>query len=237
MDKGEEIAKALRDQLLGILNTDVAAVWMYGASVFGHPFIDVDLHVLLHHDHATSPRIWELVEDIHQSLVRRYSIGREDLDFWYILLDDARRAEPPRHLAPWTKGMRDDHWPFHRAHWLAGRVRVIHGLAPGDVVLPPTWQEHETALLQELKGLEDWGATPYSVLQLCRVWASLVTHDVVRSKLDSAEWALRRLDPEYHDIIHAAIRFYRRDGRPEDGTIIAERYGSFRTEVVNQLTT
>jgi hypothetical protein len=70
------------------------------------------------------------------------------------------------------------------------------------------------------------GAT-YGVLQLCRVLASLATRDVVRSKLDSGDWALSRLPGEAAPAIEAALRVYRGAALPGDDLLIRDASPTF----------
>ena len=57
--------------------------------------------------------------------------------------------------------------------------------------------------------------------------ASLETRDVVRSKLDSGEWAIGRLPPQTHAIIRAAERFYTGEARADDQRLIAQSFAGF----------
>lgn len=105
---------------------------------------------------------------------------------------------------------------------------MIHGLHPADIVQPPKWEQLKRTLRREVERSEP---SPYWVLQLLRVWASLETRDVVRSKLDSAEWALERLPRQYHAIIQAAIHFYQRSSKSDDQSLIAEDFPMFVAEI------
>ncbi|REJ33276.1 MAG: hypothetical protein DIU82_10935 [Bacillota bacterium] len=64
-----------------------------------------------------------------------------------------------------------------------------------------------------------------------RVWASLETRDVVRSKMDSAAWALERLPREFQAIVEAAMRFYRRCPKPGDEQLTAGDFPMFIKEI------
>lgn len=222
------IAGSLGDALRDLLGDDVAAIWLYGASTFGHPSIDLDVHVLLRR--RLTSKEWNAVRELHHQLVRETPLGLDELDFWYILLASARETAPPSHMAPWCKGLWDKHWALHRAHWLAGQCRIVHGLDPSGVVQKPTWIELESILLTELKNVE---ADAYWVLQLCRVWASLATRNVVRSKIDSGRWAMERLSETYYDMIHAAIRYYEGSEGPDDPALIRMGFPEF-VEVVRR---
>lgn len=222
----ETVAARVRNSLQELLGPDLAAIWRYGASVFGHPLIDIDLHILVRRQLTTEE--WHAVKRLHEELAQETALGLDGLDFWYILLNDAHQGAKPKHLAPWCKGLIDRHWALHRAHWLAGRCEVVYGLEPSSVVPPPTWEELKITLAEELNEAEP-GA--YWVLQLCRVWASLATRDVVRSKLDSGSWALERLPSEHHAVIHAALHHYERKAEPDDEALIEAYFSEFHQAI------
>jgi hypothetical protein len=213
-------ALGMRSELLAYFGDGLAAVWLYGASVFGDAGIDVDLHVLLR-DAPEEPHVTWL-RGLDPRVAQQ--AGVKEIDCWYITLEDASSPGPPRDLR--HVDLQDKHWPLHRAHWLAGAVVVVHGLSPQDVLLPVSWPELESTLRHEVEDatarLNDGNA--YWTLQLCRVLASLETHDVVRSKLDSAAWALERLAPNIHPVIEAAVRYYRRTANPADKELIRSAY-------------
>jgi Domain of unknown function (DUF4111) len=98
------------------------------------------------------------------------------------------------------------------------------------VVPPPRWDELEAALRAELEAERDV-TSAYWTLQLCRVLASLETGDVVRSKLDSGDWALKRLPTQAHVTINAALRYYSNRGRESDDALIKRSYPTFRRMV------
>jgi hypothetical protein len=225
----EAVARQLCNALEQLTGANLAAVWLYGASVFGHPSVDIDVHILLWEQ--LSANEWESVWNLHERIAKDASLPLEGLDFWYISMKAAGDRSNPVHLAPWTNGLTDNHWPLHRAHWLAGKVVVIYGLEPSAVVQPPTWDELEPVLRDEL-----YMTTPsaYGVLQLCRVWASLETQDVVRSKLDSADWAVQRLDGKYEGIIRAAVRCYEGTQTPDDLEVIQYEFSDFLEEIRNK---
>ena len=224
-------ATRLRDGLVDLLGDDLAAVWLYGAPLFGPHFLDIDLHVLL--KRPPTPQEGTTIRDLHERIERDTQWPLEsrgnELDSWYVLLEAARRSEPPANVGPWNPGLRDEHWPLHRAHWLAGACVVVHGLSPAQVVPLPTWEELATTLRAEAAEAAnhlDRGSA-YWTLQLCRVLASLETSDVVRSKLDSGQWAIGRLPPQTHAIIRAAERFYTGEARADDQRLIAQSFAGF----------
>ena len=110
---------------------------------------------------------------------------------------------------------------------------VVHGFAFKEVVQPPTWSELESTLRAELRdaGARFDNGNAYWTLQLCRLLASLVTRDVVRSKLDSASWALARLPQHAQPIIEVAARYYRHEPRQGDADLFRASYPSFYTTI------
>jgi hypothetical protein len=220
----------LRRGLLEIFGNDLVAVWLYGGSLFSPIALDIDLHILL--ARAPNEQEGQEIRELHAT-VSKNERWVDEFDSWYILAQDARRAEPPPNIGPWHPGIPDSHWPLHRAHWLAGACIVVHGLTPSEVVQQPTWDEIEQTLRDELKdeakdgGREGAADSPYWTLQLCRVLASLETGNVVRSKLDSGTWALERLPQQTHQIIKAAMRYYTRSSQRDDEELIKRQYAAF----------
>jgi hypothetical protein len=220
----------MRDELLAAFGDDLVAIWLYGASIFGPHFIDVDLHVILRRRPDSDELDW--LRELDRAITKE--TGAE-IDNWYILEAEARSSNAPHDLR--HPDFADKHWSLHRAHWLGGACIVVYGAQPEEIVAAPSWEEISRELHEELREAErhlDSGS-PYWVLQLCRVLASLETRDVVRSKLDSADGALERLPDETHDVICAAMRYYRSESKPEDEALIAREYPALYTTVVDAL--
>ena len=110
----EAVARQLCNALEQLTGANLAAVWLYGASVFGHPSVDIDVHILLWEQ--LSANEWESVWNLHERIAKDASLPLEGLDFWYISMKAAGDRSNPVHLAPWTNGLTDNHWPLHRAH-------------------------------------------------------------------------------------------------------------------------
>jgi hypothetical protein len=216
--------------LAAIFNRDIAAIWLYSGSLFSPVALDIDLHVLLRR--TPDPSENERIRGLHSSVSKGIP-WVDEIDAWYILLADAARADEPSSVGPWHAGLKDRHWSLHRAHWLAGACIVMHGLSPSDVVKRPQWKELEATLRIETQaeaqagGEEGNAASPYWTLQLCRVLASLETHTIVWSKLDSGDWAREHLPGSTHAIIDAATRYYTRNNNESDEALIAADYPAF----------
>jgi hypothetical protein len=212
------LAAAWIEGVRGALGDVVASAYLYGSLLFDNPpgwRVDVDFHVLL--DRPLDEEERAALRALHLRL------DPDGLDGYYLLLDDARRTEPPRsqlQVVPTTarelfEGPVDDAWALHRAHVLAGRVLVLDGVDPRGVLPEPSWEELADALDDEA----DWVLThpehpAFGVLNACRITWSRRTRDVVRSKYDAAAWAAEAL-PDLRLAVEAAVRDY--TGSPELG--------------------
>lgn len=200
------LAERFAAELDEVLGERFAGLFVYGAACFPpSPVSDFDAHVLLSgpFDDADRSAVKEMLGRL------RDTPGGDDMDVWYVTLDEARSANPPQtQLRP---GFRDDSWALHRAHWHAGRFVLIRGTDPRDVVPVPTWDEIDASLQGELGYIEDHleDAPAFGVLNLCRVLYSYETRDVVIGKYQSALWAFGALPAEEHALIRSALEAYR----------------------------
>jgi hypothetical protein len=164
--------------------------------------------------------------ELHAGLARDFPPLGEELDGYYLLLEEARQVHPPRHqLLP---GVTDNSWALHRAHIRAGRCIVLHGPDPRQVYPPTSWPELASALQGELdyveRHLADYPA--YCVLNLCRLMYSYAARDVVVSKRASAEWA-RAAYPRWRRLIEAAGKSYERRATTDDQELLRSEVASF----------
>ncbi|MDD5263786.1 MAG: DUF4111 domain-containing protein [Candidatus Bipolaricaulis sp.] len=182
------------------LGEKLYAVYICGAVTFPETEHtgDVDFHAILVARPTDEERAGLL--QLHERLEREASPVGTDLDGYYVLLEDARRAMRPRHLL--FPEIADESWALHRAHMLAGRVAVLYGPNPSTIFAPPTREELGGALDGELdyvaRHLTDYPG--YCVLNLCRLLYSWETGDVVTSKAAAAAWASERF-PTYRALI------------------------------------
>ena len=221
----------LRDELRAILSDDLVAMWAYGGTIAvdGPPRGgDLDTHVIVSRqpDEETVRRI----DAAHDSGARAHGI---EWDVWYLLAEDARRSDPPRHA--FRSDRRDTSWAIHRAHWLAGRYALIHGPEPSEIVRAPTWAELEPELSRELEHIErhvvegdtDPYEATYAILNGSRILRSIETGDVVISKRAAGSWALAHLPARWHEAVRAATRTYDGDAAPGDAALLAADMAPF----------
>ena len=222
---------ALRDELQHILREGLVGMWAYGGTTAVDDPVragDLDTYVIISRrpDEATSGEI----EAAQDAIASRLGV---EFDAWYVLADDARGTDPPRHA--WRDERRDTSWAVNRAHWLAGRYANFHGPEPAELVKAPTWEELEGDLDRELEHMErhvvegdtDPYEATYAFLNGSRILHSVETQNVAISKRAAGTWALAQLPDRWHPALTAALRTY--DGHPADGddALLAEEMAPF----------
>ncbi|MEW5994476.1 MAG: aminoglycoside adenylyltransferase domain-containing protein [Candidatus Zixiibacteriota bacterium] len=209
------IGRAFVHGLRRILGNKLFGLYIYGGAAFpdDFPLGDIDFHVILA-DPLTDDERSGLYE-LHDSLARDFPPLGVDMDGYYILLADARGAQPPRSQM-WRRAT-DKSWALHREHIRAGRHIALDGPDPREIYPPATWPEIEQALEWELQYVEDHldRYPDYCILQLCRLIYSYETGDVVVSKVQASNWARDAL-PEWRRHIELARKSYARQAMPED---------------------
>jgi hypothetical protein len=210
----------------GILGAKLYAVYIYGAVTFPETKHtgDVDFHAIL----ASPPTVDERSDllRLHERLERQVPPLGTDLDGHYILLEDARRAAPPRHVL--FPEIVDGSWALHRAHMLAGQAVVLHGPVPETIFAPPTREEIGEALDGEFdyvtRHLADYPG--YCVLNLCRLLYSWETGDVVTSKAAATAWASERF-PAHRELISLGSLAYAKQATAADLEALASGLPTF----------
>jgi hypothetical protein len=229
----------LRDELRVILGEDLVALWGYGGTTFSDPprrLGDLDTYAVVGHppDEQTSRRI----EEAHEAIAREHGV---EWDAWYVLVDDARRPESPRHA--FREGRRDTSWAINRAHLVAGRYVHLHGQEPGEVVPAPTWDEIAIDLSRELEHMErhvaegdnDPYEATYAIFNGSRILRAVETGDVVISKRSAGEWALGHLPDTWHSAIRGAGRACDAEATPGDADLLAAAMAPFVAMVRERL--
>jgi hypothetical protein len=120
--------------LQAMLVEDLVAMWAHGGTTFTDDpprSGDLDTYVILKSrpDEQAAQRI----EDAQDAIAREHGV---EWDTWYVLAEESRRPEPPRHA--FRDGRRDTAWAVNRAHWLAGRYVRLYGAEPSEIVPAPT---------------------------------------------------------------------------------------------------
>jgi hypothetical protein len=229
----------LRDELQEILGEDLVAMWAYGSTIVPERPLrpaDLDTHVIVKRrpDEQAAQRI----EDASGAIAEDEDV---EWDVWFIVVDDARRAEPPPHA--YREGRRDTSWALHRAHWLAGRYVHLYGQEPDEIVPAPTWSELELDLDRELEHIErhviegdtDPYEAAYAILNGSRILHAIETRDVVLSKRAAGTWALDHLPERWHAAIRAGMRAYDAQATPEDAQLLASEMAPFVAMVRERL--
>jgi Aminoglycoside adenylyltransferase, C-terminal domain len=243
LDQTPPVARAawtrLRDEMLAILGDDLVALWGHGGMTAADPSVrhgDLDSYAVLARapDEATAHSIREAEDRI----VHEHGL---ESDAWYVLADDARRAESPSHAS--REGRRDTAWAIHRAYWLACRYVHLHGEQPREIVPIPSWAELSVDLQRELEHLErhvferddDPYEATYAILNGSRILHAVDTRDVVISKRSAGVWALEHLPGRWHETLRAAGRAYDGHETAEDVQLLAAAMGPFVAMVRERL--
>jgi hypothetical protein len=221
----------LRDELQAILGDDLVAMWAYGGTIASGRLpraADLDTYVIVDRppDEATAQRI----EAAHDAIAREQGV---DWDVWYVLADDARRPDAPRHA--YREGRRDTSWAINRAHWLAGRYVQVFGREPAEIVPAPTREELDIDLRRELEHIErhvvegdtDPHEATYALLNGSRILHSIATGSVAISKREAGAWALEHLPARWHAALRAATRTYSEQATPDDITLLVTEMAPF----------
>ena len=229
----------LRDELRTILADDLVAMWAHGGTISSGRApraTDLDTYVLLRRppDEETARRI----EAAHDAIAHEHGV---EWDIWYVLADDARRPDAPRHA--YREGRRDTAWAINRAHWLAGRYVHLSGREPAEIVPAPTRAELEVDLRRELEHMErhilegdtDPYEATYAILNGSRIVHSIQTQNVAISKHEAGEWALDHLPARWHAALRAAARAYSGKATSQDITLLATEMAPFVAMVRERL--
>ena len=210
------------------LGDNLYSFYLYGAMLFPRPAawrVDVDFHIIVASplDESAATRVKEL----HVQLGSENPLGKE-LDGYYLLLNDARQTENPRHLV-WTDAV-DFAWALHRAHIHAGKFKLLHGHSPQGFLPIPNWLECVRGLDSELQFVKDHPQYPqFGVLNLSRLLLSWIRRDVVISKWQAGLWAMTTLDQRWRPAVEAAMRDYEERPHPGDKELLDQTYPEFQT--------
>src|SRR5207245_5469101 len=165
---------------------DLVAMWAHGGTIAARrqpPAAGLDTYAIVSRppDEVTAQRI----EEADDAIAKELGV---DWDVWYVLADDARRPDAPRHA--YREGRRDTSWAINRAHWLAGRYVHLFGREPAEIVPAPTRPELDVDLRRELEHMErhvaegdtDPYEATYAILNGSRILTSIETEDAAISK-------------------------------------------------------
>jgi predicted nucleotidyltransferase len=204
--KVQEICTGLVGGLKEILGGKLYGIYLYGAAVFpdSGPVSDIDCHVIL--NEPLDDRNREAVFRLYARLKKDYPPLGQELDIWYILFEDAQKAELPQNQL--KTNMSDEWWALHCAHIRADRYVTLYGPEPDKIFPVPSWEGISAALDHEIEYIKNNLKYPaYCVLNLCRIIYSFRNRDVVVSKCFSGLWAIDKF-PAWVDILRAALRTY-----------------------------
>jgi streptomycin 3"-adenylyltransferase len=190
---------------------------------------DIDFYIILRRQ--LTPTEKKALDTIHRKLSHRFRHGKA-LDGFYLPLTKARRKTTPTRLVFAANGRlhskgTDDAWTLHRQHLRRGACLVLYGPEPKAIVPSASWHETEAALNMEVSFAKKiMHKYPFwTVLNLCRLIYSYENRQVVISKIQAAEWALRELPTQWRILIRSALRVYSR--KHEDQRMLKKNTSAF----------
>jgi hypothetical protein len=219
------------DQTLGL---KLLGVYLYGAMTFPDAGLlsDLDFHVILHASLESQEK--SRIQALHAALAQDFPPLGAELDGYYILLEDARRATPPPDQL--REDLQDLSWALECAHIRRGHCFVLQGPDPLQIYPEVSWPALELALAEELafveRNLQRYPA--FSVLNLCRLVYSYRTQDVVVSKRFSAHWAGKEF-PGWVPLIEAAKNTYDRKATTVDELLLNSQVVQFYAFACGQI--
>lgn len=212
-----QLIASFRIGLICALGRNLIAIYLFGSITFPRfepRSGDIDFYVLLRH--PPTPTEKKALDTIHRKLSHRFRFGRA-LDGFYVPLAKASRRTIPTRLVfaadgRLHRGGRDDAWALHRQHLRRGACLVLYGPKPKTIVPSASWREIERDLDAEVSfARKIMRKYPFwTVLNLCRLIYSFEKRQVVVSKMQAAEWALRNLPTQWRILIQSAMRVYLR---------------------------
>jgi hypothetical protein len=218
----QEIGRAFRIGLKGILGSKLIGVYIYGATVFPETRYtgDIDFHVIL--SGRLTKRERDELNRLHQSLAREFPPLGKELDGYYLLLEDVKKKSAPKSQM-WNQAT-DNSWALHREHMRAGRCIVLEGPDPRQLYPATSWSELEEALRGELEYVENHlvDYPSYCVLNLCRLIYSFQTRDVVISKTSAGLWVEDSF-PQWLELIQIAGKSYEGRATPVDDQFMVDQ--------------
>ncbi|MBN2238963.1 MAG: DUF4111 domain-containing protein [Dehalococcoidales bacterium] len=226
----DEFVPGLRDAL----GEKLYGVYLYGSVMFPDScrITDIDCHVVLNTRLTEEDR--KKIRTLYDCLSSKYPLLGNELDAWYILLEEAGKDRFPQNQLKTDRY--DESWALHCAHIRGGKYLALYGPEPINIFPRTTWKAVTEALDWELDYIRKNLKYPaYCVMNLCRILYSFTYRDVVVSKRFSGRWLSEKY-PEWAGLIEAAVREYDGTETPEDRQLLdvdLKNFYDFATERIS----
>ena len=210
-----------------VLEENFAGAYLVGSFALGGADEHSDVDFLVVTNGAVTDEQLAELQRTHGQLYDRDTPWAQHLEGSYAPREILRRVDPPR--TPFLyldNGARelvsDEHCNTAVVRWtLRERGVALAGPDPKTLVDRVTREQLRTEMQPMLREYAAWALEPteagpmsrwkqpYLVLTMCRILHTAAT-GTVAAKRDAGEWALRELDPAWHDVIRRAL-----DDRPD----------------------
>ncbi len=241
----EEVKPLLKDfseSLQKILGENLYGIYIYGSLVFPEKMglNDVDSHVFI--KKALNENEKEKIRELHKSLEKKYPFIGDDLDCWYVLLQDVLDNVSLKHQVI-EKDLYSDDWPLIKAHIFAGKYIPLYGPKLEKIISKPTWEEIDKGLQYSIDWIikeEDiFNKYPcYGIINLFRIIYSYKYKDPVLSKAQAVEWGIKNF-PEWEKHLELSRKCYLRTITKEEKAFliseVKELFFNFGLEYIKKL--
>jgi len=222
-----DVLRELVDGVRAILDANFVGAYLQGSFAVGDADRHSDVDFVVVTDGDPDPTEEAALQELHARLFMLDVPWAQHLEGSYVPKDLLRHADPARAKFLYLDNgagelIRDNHCNTAVVRWsLREHGVVLAGPDPKlliDAVPAPQLRSEALVGIAEyaawapeptrVGGMSRW-KQPYLVLTFCRLLHT-AEHGRVVSKREAAEWALEALDPEWADLIQAAL-----DDRPD----------------------
>ncbi len=238
-----DLIKEFRDGLLETLNGNLVGAYLHGSIAFPEfePTAgDIDFYIVVQRSLNENER--NKLDKLHQTLARKFEHGKR-LDGFYIPLVKARKQESPPDLAYGARGKlrvggHDDAWAIHREHFHRSTYITLHGPLAGEIFPSTSWPEIRSELYLQLNSAKRRirKYPGYAVLSLCRLIYDFENRNIAISKIGAAQWALKKLPPEWRPLVRSAISAYRGKADETDSALLKKKADAFLAFATDRIT-
>jgi predicted nucleotidyltransferase len=221
-----EVLRNLVASARDILRDEFVGVYLQGSFALGgaDEHSDVDF-VVVTKDELSDAQV-DRLQLMHKTIYDLPVSWAKHLEGSYIPSDSLRRVDPGTTYPFLDNGSRELEWDEHCntavVRWiLREHGIVLAGPRPKSLIDPVSEEQLRTEALKRVHEYAEWAPEPseasamsrwkqgYLVLTFSRLLHTIRT-GTVTTKSTAAEWALQSLDPEWTDLIQAAV-----DDRPD----------------------
>jgi predicted nucleotidyltransferase len=244
LDAGEML-DLVRSSVLQALGDQVVAMYLFGSLAtgdFDEGVSDIDVLVATAQDLSTAER--DRLHKLHRRLGDEHREWNDRVEVIYVSTEALRTFLTKRSALSVTSPGEPFHTITGGRDWLVNWYnvqesgRALFGPPAAAVIATITLEQVREEIRHQVSGWRarvrsstSAGSRAYAVLTLARAWDT-ISNGVVRSKLQSAQWAKEQL-PEWAELIERAVRVRAASGL--EGQLDAAEAARFVDEVARRV--